>query len=126
MNDEKGYIMFKGVRNTVVTYDQENRIWTMELVNNPKVFATSTSLFENLLLGASRCDNNDNSPHYFFYLGPHDWTVYNDFFCSGDEGVVKFSLTHCNDDQPYPLHERLWPAAADCNGLPQYMGPTQP
>ena len=99
MNDEKGYIMFKGVRNTVVTYDQENRIWTMELVNNPKVFATSTSLFENLLLGASRCDNNDNRHHYFFYLGPHDWTVYNDFFCSGDEGVVKVSLTHCNDAQ---------------------------
>ena len=52
--------MFKGFRNTVVTYDPENRIWTMELVNNPKVFATSTSLFENLLLGADRHGNSDN------------------------------------------------------------------
>ena len=35
----------------------------------------------------------------YFHLGPHDWIVYNDFYCSGDEGVVKISLTHCNDDQ---------------------------
>ena len=55
MNDEKGYIMFRGVRNTVVTYDPENRIWTMEIVNNPNVFAKSSSLFENLLIGAETC-----------------------------------------------------------------------
>ena len=58
----------KVFRNTVVTYDPENRIWTMELVNNPKVFVKSTSLFENLLLGDHRHENNDNRYCYFFYI----------------------------------------------------------
>ena len=51
MNDEMGYIMFKGARNTIVTYDPANKDWTMEIVNNPKVFAKTKSLFENLLMG---------------------------------------------------------------------------
>ena len=37
MNDDNGYIMFRGVRNTVVTYDAGNKIWTMQIVNNPDV-----------------------------------------------------------------------------------------
>ena len=51
MNDENGYIMFRGNRHTVVTYDQVNKIWNMRIVNNPDVFAKSKSLFENLLMG---------------------------------------------------------------------------
>ena len=51
MNDEMGYIMFKGARHTIVTYDPANKDWTMEIVNNPKVFAKTKSLFENLLMG---------------------------------------------------------------------------
>ena len=51
MNDEQGYVMYRGVRNTVVTYDPEKKIWNMKIVNNPKVYAQSTSMFENLLMG---------------------------------------------------------------------------
>ena len=35
----------------------------------------------------------------YLHLGPHDWTVYNDFYCSGEEGIVKLSITNCKDDQ---------------------------
>lgn len=51
MNDERGYVMYKGVRNTVVTYDPESKVWNMKIVNNPKVYAQTISPFENLLMG---------------------------------------------------------------------------
>ena len=51
MNDAQGYVMYRGVRNTVVNFDPGNKIWNMRLVNNPKVYAQTTSMFENLLMG---------------------------------------------------------------------------
>ena len=57
MNDETGYIMFKGKKHTVVTYDPEEKLWTMRVTNNPGVYATSASIFQNLLMGIDICTN---------------------------------------------------------------------
>ena len=51
MNDEQGYIMFKGIRHTVITYDPETRLWTMKIVNRPDIYATTDTIFESLLMG---------------------------------------------------------------------------
>ena len=99
MNDEQGYVMYRGVRNTVVTYDPEKKIWNMKIVNNPKVYAQSTSMFENLLMGKEQIFIAIRNSINIYSTGPHDWTVYNDFFCSGEEGIVKISFTHCDNDQ---------------------------
>ena len=32
-------------------YNPETKIWTMEVVNNPSVYGTSTTLFPDLLMG---------------------------------------------------------------------------
>ena len=51
MNDEEGYIMFKGKQNTIITYKPETKMWTMMLVNNPSVYGTSSSAFQDMLMG---------------------------------------------------------------------------
>ena len=51
MNDETGYVMFKGKKHTIVTYDPEKKVWIMRVTNNPGVYATSASNFQNLLMG---------------------------------------------------------------------------
>ena len=51
MNDEAGYVMFRGKQHTVITYSPETKIWTMRVVNNPSVYGTSTTLFPDLLMG---------------------------------------------------------------------------
>ena len=35
----------------------------------------------------------------FLYVGPHEWTVYNDFYCSGEVGKIMISLTTCKSDE---------------------------
>ena len=50
MNDEAGYVMFRGKQHTVITYSPETKIWTMRVVNNPSVYGTSTTLFPYLLM----------------------------------------------------------------------------
>ena len=52
MNDEAGYVMFRGKQHTVITYNPETKIWTMEVVNNPSVYGTSNTLFPDLLMGS--------------------------------------------------------------------------
>ena len=51
INDERGYVSYKGYRNTLVTYNPKSRQWTMKLVNNPKVWAVSNASMESLLMG---------------------------------------------------------------------------
>ena len=51
MNDDKGYVMFRGKQHTVITYDPETKLWTMQVVNNPSVYATSNALFQDFLMG---------------------------------------------------------------------------
>ena len=51
MNDEEGYIMFKGKQNTIITYKPETKMWTMMLVNNPSVYGTSSAPFQDMLMG---------------------------------------------------------------------------
>ena len=57
MNDDKGYVMFRGKQHTVITYDPETKLWTMQVVNNPSVYATSNALFQDFLMGikGSKC-----------------------------------------------------------------------
>lgn len=51
MNDDEGYVMFRGKKNTIITYNAVTKIWTMKLVNNPSVYGTSNSGFQDLLMG---------------------------------------------------------------------------
>lgn len=51
MNDEAGYVMFRGKQNTMITYNPEKKMWTMRVVNKPSVYATSSTPFQNLLIG---------------------------------------------------------------------------
>ena len=52
MNDEAGYVKFRGKQNTVITYNPETKIWTMELVTNPSIYGTSTTLLQDFLMGS--------------------------------------------------------------------------
>ena len=51
MNDEAGYVMFRGKQHTMITYDPEKKMWTMRVVNKPSVYATSSTPFQDLLIG---------------------------------------------------------------------------
>ena len=51
MNDDEGYIMFLGKQNTMITYEPEAKMWTMKLVNNPSVYGTSSSAFQDMIMG---------------------------------------------------------------------------
>ena len=51
MNDQEGYVMFKGKKNTIITYDPEAKLWSMQIVNRPSIYATSESSFPDLLMG---------------------------------------------------------------------------
>ena len=51
MNDDEGYVMFRGKKNTIITYNPVTKMWTMKLVNNPTVYGTSNSRFQDLLMG---------------------------------------------------------------------------
>ena len=54
MNDDEGYVKFRGKQNTIITYNPEMKIWTMKLVNNPSVYGTSKADFQDLLMGNVR------------------------------------------------------------------------
>ena len=57
MNDDEGYVKFRGKQNTIITYNPEMKIWTMKLVNNPSVYGTSKASFQDLLMGNVRIHN---------------------------------------------------------------------
>ena len=54
MNDEAGYVMFRGKQHTMITYDPEKKMWTMRVVNKPSVYATSSTHFQDLLIGLDK------------------------------------------------------------------------
>ena len=51
LNDERGYLGYKGLRNTKVSYNPKERQWKMYLVNNPNITAYSNASMESLLMG---------------------------------------------------------------------------
>ena len=51
MNDDRGFLAYKGLRNTRVSYNPTTRIWKMYLVNNPNITAVSNASMESLLMG---------------------------------------------------------------------------
>ena len=51
LNDEQGYVAYKGRTNTLVNYDPDNRVWKMKIVNDPDTFAVSRANLETLLMG---------------------------------------------------------------------------
>ena len=51
INNEEGYVMFKGVKNTIIQFNFEGKLWKMSLVNNPSIYATSSTPFSELILG---------------------------------------------------------------------------
>ena len=51
LNDDQGYVSYKGRTNTLITYDPVERIWTMRIVNDPDTFAVSRASLESLLMG---------------------------------------------------------------------------
>ena len=58
LNDEQGFVAYRGRTNTLINYDPVKRVWTMILVNDPDTFAVSRASLESLLMGiegASDC-----------------------------------------------------------------------
>ena len=53
MNDPTGYVSYKGMKNTEVTYNPLERQWIMKLVNNPNMLGVSNASIDSLLMG--RC-----------------------------------------------------------------------
>ena len=51
LNDQRGYVSYKGVKNTQVLYNPAQRHWEMRLVNNPEVWAVSNASIDSLLMG---------------------------------------------------------------------------
>ena len=51
LNDEQGYVAYKGRTNTLVNYDPDNRVWKMKIVNDPDTFAVCRANLETLLMG---------------------------------------------------------------------------
>ena len=51
LNDDRGYVSYKGRTRTLVTYHPKERIWRMELVNNPTVWATSNASMASMVMG---------------------------------------------------------------------------
>lgn len=51
LNDEQGYVAYKGRTNTLVNYDPVKRVWMMRIVNDPDTFAVSRANLESLLMG---------------------------------------------------------------------------
>ena len=49
MNDDRGYLGYKGLRNTRVSFDPDRR--KMYLVNNPNITAVSNASMESLIMG---------------------------------------------------------------------------
>ena len=97
LNDQRGYVSYKGVKNTQVLYNPAQRHWEMRLVNNPEVWAVSNASIDSLLMG--ELWRAGLWQHPIFLLGSHVWTIYNDFHCYGDSGVTTLSFTTCSEDQ---------------------------
>ena len=53
LNDEQGYVAYKGRTSTLVNYDPVERVWLMRIVNDPDTFAVSRANLESLLMGRS-------------------------------------------------------------------------
>ena len=51
MNDPTGYVSYKGMKNTEVTYNPVKRQWLMKLFTNPNVWATSNASIDSFLMG---------------------------------------------------------------------------
>ena len=51
MNNKNGFVMYRGVRNTVISYRPIQRRWEMKLVNNPNIMAISNASLESLAVG---------------------------------------------------------------------------
>ena len=51
MNDATGYVSYKGMKHTEVTYNPTERRWVMKLVNNDNVWAVSNASIDSLLMG---------------------------------------------------------------------------
>jgi hypothetical protein len=60
LNDERGYLGYKGLRNTKVSYNPKERLWKMYLVNNPNITAYSNASMDSLLMGMT----NDIAHHH--------------------------------------------------------------
>ena len=54
MNDDAGYVMFRGKQHSMITYDPDKKMWTMRVVNKPSVYATSSTPFQDLLMGLEK------------------------------------------------------------------------
>ena len=78
---EDGYVEYIGLRNSVIKYDKENEIWTIQSRLNQKVRGTSKALFPTLL------------------LGKHVWEVRDDIKCQAGQAELTVKLGTCVEGQ---------------------------
>ena len=50
LNDERGYVSYRGRTRTLISYQPGERLWMMKLVNNPRVWAVTNVSMASMLL----------------------------------------------------------------------------
>ena len=79
--DPENIISFIGTEKSIISFDFDQKIWTIRDVTNPYVTAVSEAPFRSLVIGN--------------YL----WTITNDTECSKEVYSKYLSLTSCSNDQ---------------------------
>jgi hypothetical protein len=61
MNDDDGYVSYRGKTSTVVSYRPKERRWLMRMVTNPEVWAVSNASMASLIMGQwDACESADD------------------------------------------------------------------
>jgi hypothetical protein len=60
LNDERGYMSYRGRTRTLITYQPGERLWMMKLVNNPRVWAVTNVSMASMIMGDSILNTDDN------------------------------------------------------------------
>ena len=77
LNDEDGYVEYVGKQNSVIKYNADEEIWTIQSLPFPKITATSKAIFTTL------------------FVGKHTWHIFNDKKCQSGEVELSVKLSTC-------------------------------
>ena len=81
LNDERGYLKYIGKQRTVITYNSDERIWEMIVVNSPTIKATSQASISSMA------------------IGKHKWLIRNDDACQKGNVTKMLSISNCKNDE---------------------------
>ena len=97
-NDDRGYVRFIGKRDTIISYDADNNVWEMILVNDKKVRAITKASMSSLA------------------LGKHAWIIDNDSSCHSEKTEKVLSFSICSKMEFTCPNGLCIPGNRRCNG----------